>query len=81
MGGRAALMIIPDSSSVCFIFNLCQHCEAGQRDLTQHRFSAKRTKVFLFSLVFLTFIFLFWGVFWSLGFGKQIVFEAKEEKS
>lgn len=58
MGGRAALMIIPDSSFVCFIFHLCQHCEAGQRDLPQHRLSAKYTKVFLLSLVFLIFIFL-----------------------
>lgn len=63
MGGRAALMIIPDSSFVCFIFNLCQHCEAGQRDLTQHVFSAKHTNVFLFSMVFLIFIFLFLGLF------------------
>lgn len=34
MGGGAALVIIPDSSFLCFIFSLCQHSEAGQRDRT-----------------------------------------------
>lgn len=32
-------MIIPGSSFVSFIFNLCQHCEAGQRDNIAQAFS------------------------------------------
>lgn len=63
MGGGAALVIIPDSSFVCFIFSLCQHSEAGQRDRTQHRLSAKHATLYFF-LWFSSFLyFCFLGVF------------------